>query len=206
MFGHLTMHALAHLVAHAVLWAAAAVSYGQGYTGIRVFVGDPYASWDGTSRCSPCNQVCGDIATRVAGTAYLAGVGERRRDGRENDIAILRALPDEPTPYFEAVRNGRVVQRWEGYRGGIEHLMEQYPGPVRDDRTGELFANYYEWKYAPRQSYGYSSYRTDRSGGARYESGGYGYSGGYGSGYGYRGNGSVYGSLSGRCVNGVCYP
>ena len=104
-----------------------------GWTGIRFFVGDPAKSWNGTSNCAPCNDLCADLAEHATGTTWRIGFSETRRDGTTNHIQILRALPDEATPYYEYVRDGQVVGSGVGYRGDpgeIGSILSKYPGPM----------------------------------------------------------------------------
>lgn len=102
-----------------------------GWTGVRIFIGDPKAAWDGTSDCAPCNRFCADLARYTRGTDWRVGFSEQRREGGDNHFALLRALPDEATPYFESVRDGKSVKILEGYRGDIQAIIDLYPGPTR---------------------------------------------------------------------------
>ena len=94
-----------------------------------MYVDDPRAAWNETSRCPPCNQACGDLSRFVPGTSWRVGYTQYKPDGTANHIVIMKALPGEATPYFESILNGRSVRVVEGYRGNVEEITGLYPGP-----------------------------------------------------------------------------
>ena len=134
-----------------------------GWTGIRFFVGDPMKSWSGTSNCIPCNYLFADRAEHATGTTWRIGFSETRRDGTTNHIQILRALPDETTPYYEFVRDGQVVGSGVGYRGDpgeIGFILSKYPGPMTRRTT---FGSSYQSGYRDGFRYDYRKYSTPYS-------------------------------------------
>lgn len=130
---HFLLHA-AHIILH-VSWTLATACFGgdfwgAGWTGLRVCVGDPIHAVRGDSDCGPCNRVVSDLRAYTRGTKWKVGFSEFT-NGVPNDIAIVRAAQDQPTPYVEVVVDGSVTRIVSGYRGDLEQeVLRLYPLPL----------------------------------------------------------------------------
>lgn len=192
------------VMAAAMAMSLFAAACKAGWTGVVIYVDDPRAAWNESSSCHPCNHEVGDVARFVIGTGWRVGFTLYRPDGTPNHIVIQRALPGEAVPYTEGVRDGRIVGRMEGYRGGVQSVIDLYPGPkvlkMQDayGNTVTLGAGY-SGGYGSLAGYG-SSPRADYSYGGSYTGFGYGvsYSNSYTPNYQTQ-------SYRGICVNGICY-
>lgn len=142
------MNRLANIMLILAVIASLASACCAGWTGVIIYVSDPRSAWNETSDCPPCNQVCGDLSRFVPGTSWRVGFTQYKPNGEANHIAIMKALPGEPTPYFESVLDGRTVRTVEGYRGGIETVTDLYPGP-KVTRVRQT---------APYQTFGYQQF------------------------------------------------
>lgn len=102
---------------------ASGADFWQGqWTGLRICVDQPREACHGLSACAPCNHICRDVLD-FARTRSEWRVGYFEYDnGVPNHIAIVRALPDRPTPYIEVVRNGVTTQTVVGYEGDQDIL------------------------------------------------------------------------------------
>lgn len=113
-----------------LLWTLSA-SAGDGWSGIRVYLGEPRAAWSGESDCGPCNRFCADLRAynrnlkSLGGKGWRVGYSEEGSDGQPNRIVLLKAMPDEATPYFVPVLRGVEdrTKRINGYGG-------EYPANV----------------------------------------------------------------------------
>lgn len=118
---------------------ASGADFWQGqWTGLRICVSEPREACHGLSACAPCNHICRDVLD-FARTRSEWRVGYFEYDnGVPNHIAIVRALPDRPTPYIEVVRNGVTTQTVVGYKGDPNLLSlcpSMPPARTRVSRT-----------------------------------------------------------------------
>jgi hypothetical protein len=105
----------------------------DGWSGIRVYLGDPRAAWSGESTCGPCNRFCADLRTynrtlkAAGGKGWRVGYSEEGADLQPNRIVLVRAMVEDATPYFVPVFRGVEdrSKRIEGYGGDFPGNVEK---------------------------------------------------------------------------------
>lgn len=146
------LHAIAHILSWA--WGLATACFGASFwdanwTGLRINVSDPERTICGNnSACPPCNAVVREVLAYTETATknrpdmpWYVGLGEYS-NGRKHHIAIVKAAPGEATPYFESVVNGDVVKKVAGYQGGIQSIIDLYPGPMETTKITTLAQAY----------------------------------------------------------------